>query len=319
MTSQLREMSTKRKTQPDPLFAPPGEPFAPPRPAGWWRRNALAIVTLGMLGLFILGIFTMIGVNVVYLLRNVKSDGPVAWLAGSAGTLHDLFAGLFRSSAIRDAMLLSGYTSFTTLLLVIFWCVPLGYALSHYRFPGHSLADAAVELNFVVPPVVIGLSLLVFFTTLPGQWIERGMNALHTSRYSAAGIILCQFVLSVPFAIRSAKQAFDAVDPRLEDLARTLGSSRAGAFFRVALPLARNGIAAGCIMAWARAVGLFGPLMVFVGCVRHKSEVLPTTIYLEVSTGGIDVALAVSMLMIALAGAALVAAHSLLANPRREA
>lgn len=293
-------------------------PRSQARPAGWWSRHALAIVCLGMLALFLLGVLTMLGVNVLYLLRNVKSDGAASWLAASAGTLGDLLAGLVASPAIRDAMLLSGYTSFTTLLLVLLWCVPLGYALSRYRFPGHSLADAAVELNFVVPPVVIGLSLLVFFTTLPGQWIETAFNALHTSRYSAAGIILCQFVLSVPFAIRSSKQAFDAVDPRLEDLARTLGSSRVGAFFRIALPLARNGIAAGCIMAWARAVGLFGPLMVFVGCVRHKSEVLPTTIYLEVSTGGIDVALAVAMVMIALAGAALVVVHSLLTRPRRE-
>ena len=287
-----------------------------PRGSPWLARHGLAVVTLGVLALFLLAILTLIAMDVLYLLRDVKAGGPGAWLAEAGRTLYDLFAGLFRSGAIADAMVLSAYTSFTTLLLVVLFCVPIGYALSRYRFPGHSLANTAADLPLVVPPVVIGLSLLVFFTTAPGRWAEGAMNAMHMSRYAAAGIILCQFILSVPFAIRSSKSAFDAVDPALEDLARTLGCSRAGAFLRVALPLAANGIAAGCIMAWARAVGLFGPLVVFVGCVRHKSEVLPTTIYLEVSTGGIDVALAVAMVMFALAGAALVVVHALLSGRR---
>jgi molybdate transport system permease protein len=80
--------------------------------------------------------------------------------------------------------------------------------------------------------------------------------------------------------------------------------------------MAGGGILAGCTMAWARAVGLYGPLMVFVGCVRGKSEVLPNTIYLEVSTGGIEVALAATMVMIAMAGAALVLIHGLAGSKR---
>ena len=78
----------------------------------------------------------------------------------------------------------------------------------------------------------------------------------------------------------------------------------------------RNGLIAGCIMAWARAVGLFGPLIVFVGCVRMKSEVLPSTIYLEVSTGGIEVALAAAIVMLVLAGGALAAIHCLVGGKR---
>ena len=142
------------------------------------------------------------------------------------------------------------------------------------------------------------------------------MDQVGLSRYAAAGIVLCQFLLSVPFAIRAAKAAFDDVDIRLEDLARTLGCTRLKAFWTVALPLARNGVIAGCIMAWARAVGLFGPLIVFVGCVRMKSEVLPSTIYLEVSTGGIEVALAAAIVMLVLAGGALAAIHYLVGGKR---
>jgi molybdate transport system permease protein len=194
--------------------------------------------------------------------------------------------------------------------------VPAGYALSRYRFWGHAAADAIVDLPIVMPPVVVGLSLLVFFSTRPGMWAERVMSAAGWDRYAGGGIVLCQFIMAAPYAIRSTKAAFDGADRRLEDLALTLGCTRLRAFFTVALPLARNGIIAGCIMAWARAVGVFGPLIIFVGCVRLKSEVMPTTVYLEVSTGGIEVAIAVAMIMIAIAGVALAAVHALVGRRR---
>ncbi|OHB66864.1 MAG: hypothetical protein A2V70_05175 [Planctomycetes bacterium RBG_13_63_9] len=86
----------------------------------------------------------------------------------------------------------------------------------------------------------------------------------------------------------------------------TLGCTRAGAFWRVALPMARRGIIVGAILIWTRAFGIFGPLMVFVGAVRFRTEVLPTTVYLEQSVGDIEVALAVAILMLVLAAVALV-------------
>jgi len=86
----------------------------------------------------------------------------------------------------------------------------------------------------------------------------------------------------------------------------TLGSTRAGAFFRVALPLARRGIITGAILIWTRAFGIFGPLMVFVGTIRMKTEVLATSIYLEQSVGRIEIALALTIFMLVLATVALV-------------
>jgi molybdate transport system permease protein len=264
-----------------------------------FQRYLLAVVTLGFLAVFVAAVIGLVVADVLYEHFHF-------------GIVLDLF----RSREVVAAMLLSAYTSGTTLLLVVLFCIPIGYALSRYRFPGHAVADTIVDIPIVVPPIVIGLSLLVLFATAPGRWLERAMEAVRWDRYAAAGIILCQFLISVPYAIRSAKAAFDGVDRRLEDLALTLGCTRWRAFRRIALPLARNGIVAGCIMAWARAVGVFGPLIVFVGCVRMKSEVMPTTIYLEVSTGGIEVALGVAMVMMALAGVALVAIHALLAGRR---
>ncbi len=223
---------------------------------------------------------------------------------------------LFDSPHVLAAMKLSLVTSLTTLALVLLLAVPAGYALSRYRFPGHAVINTIVDLPIVMPPLAVGVSLLVLFASPPGRWLSGRMDAVGLDRNAAAGIVLCQFLLSAPFAIRAAKSAFDGVDRGLEDLARTLGCSRPGAFRKVTLPLAAGGLLAGCIMAWARAVGLYGPLMVFVGCVRGKSEVLPNTIYLEVSTGGIEVALAATMVMIALAGAALVGIHALASGRR---
>ena len=210
---------------------------------------------------------------------------------------------VLRSPEIRAALWLSLWTSAVTVALVLTFAVPMGYALSRYRFPGDVVVDSIVDLPIILPPLVVGLSLLVFFQTGLGRWVEaHGAEFV----YQKKGIILCQFLVSASFGIRAVKSTFDEIDPRLEHVALTLGCTRGGAFLRVALPMARNGIIAGGILAWARAFGIFGPLMVFVGAVRMRTEVLPTTIYLEQSIGRIEVALAVALLMLVLATAALV-------------
>jgi molybdate transport system permease protein len=197
--------------------------------------------------------------------------------------------------------------------LVVALSIPVGYALSRYRFPGRALADALVDLPIVLPPLVIGVSLLVFFQTSVGRWIEgAGVEFVYTVK----GIVLCQFFVSASYGVRAAKAAFDSVDERLERIALTLGCTHWQAFWRVALPIARNGLVAGAIMAWARAVGVFGPLMVFAGAVRMKTEVMPTTIFLELSVGRIEVALAVAILMLAMATVALVVIHYMTAGRR---
>ena len=212
------------------------------------------------------------------------------------------------SRPIRAAMKLSVVTSVATLALVVLFAVPMGYALSRYKFPGHVVVDALVDLPIVLPPLVIGVSLLVFFNTPVGRWIQRhGVKFV----YTVPGIVLCQFLVSASYGIRASVAAFDAVDERLERLALTLGCTPWGAFRRVTFPMAKHGILAGAIMAWARAVGVFGPLMVFAGSVRFKTEVMPTTIFLELSIGRIEVALAVALVMLVMATLALLAIHAL--------
>jgi len=208
------------------------------------------------------------------------------------------------SSEIRHALWMSIWTSCTTVALSLLFAVPIGYALSRYRFPGHVLFDTIVDLPIVFPPLVAGLTLLVFFSqTAIGRWIQNiGLEFV----FQPKGIVLCQFVVSASYAIRTVKNTFDDIDTRLEHVALTLGCTQWGAFHRVALPLALNGIIAGGILTWARAFGIFGPLMIFVGSFPGKTQVLSTTIYLEQSVGNLEVALAVSLLLIAVALVALV-------------
>ena len=268
-----------------------------------------AASTLSFVALFVAGWLTLIFSDVVYTAREAikethatETDATSPVAAPGQPAPKSLLRKLV-SPEIASALWLSLWTSAVTVVIGLGFAIPMGYALSRYRFPGHALVDSIVDLPILLPPLVIGLSLLVFFQTAPGRFIEDlGLTFV----FQKKGIILCQFLDSASFGIRAVKLTFDGIDPRLEHVAMTLGCGRAGAFFRVALPLARRGIVVGGILIWTRAFGIFGPLMVFVGAVRMRTEVLPTTIYLEQSVGRIEVALAVAMLMIALATMALV-------------
>ncbi len=245
--------------------------------------------------LFSLALFAFLGVFLLGIIGLLAADA--AYINAAA------FAEVLRSPQIRAATWLSLWTTTLTTLIALVFAVPIGYALSRFRFPGRFLADTIIDLPIVFPPLVMGLSLLVFFRTPIGLWLESlGLEFV----YQRKGIVLAQFLVSASFGIRAIKSTFDDIDRRQEEVALTLGCSRGQAFWRVAVPNARNGIVAGAIITWARAFGIFGPLLVFVGAVRMRTEVLPTTIYLETSIGRIEVALAVALLMIVLASVALV-------------
>jgi molybdate transport system permease protein len=247
--------------------------------------------------IFSAGVFLFLTTFIVFALFLVISD---AFYINKAAVMKVL-----SSPYITSALRLSIVTSLTATALALLFAIPIGYALSRYSFPGRILADTIVDIPIVFPPLVAGLTLLVFFSqTAFGRWIEEDLGLKFV--FQPKGIVLCQFVVSASFAIRSIKTAFDEVDRRLENVALTLGYTQWGSFLRVSLPLAKGGVMAGGILAWARAFGIFGPLMIFVGSFRGKTEVLSTTIYLEQSVGNLEVALAVALLLIMVALVALV-------------
>jgi molybdate transport system permease protein len=192
-------------------------------------------------------------------------------------------------------------TTITTAIAVAI-AIPAGYALSRYKFPLHSVIDTIIDLPIVLPPLVAGIALLVFFGSTAGVWIEKNIMPFV---YTQQGIILAQLVPAGSFAVRAIKAAFDSVHPRMEQVARTLGCNERQAFIRVVLPQARNGLVAGAVMTWARAAGEFGPILMFCGATRMKTETLPIAVFLNMSVGDVGMALSLTVILVVLSAAAL--------------
>jgi molybdate transport system permease protein len=214
----------------------------------------------------------------------------------------DLWAAL-ASRQIQHSIFLSLLTCSLTALLSLLIAVPSGYLLARANFRGKALVESALDIPIVLPPMVMGLCLLIFFQTTLG----RALDSRLTLTYTVYGVVLAQFVIGAAFAIRTMRGTFDQLSQRPEDVAMTLGCSRAGAVWRVTLPAAGKGMVAATSVAWARSLGEFGPVLVFAGATRMKTEVLPTTVWLELSVGNLEAAVAVSLLMVGFAMLVLVA------------
>lgn len=227
----------------------------------------------------------------------------LAALALFTSPYHVLAA--LRSPEIAFALRLSLLSCTLTSLLCLVIAVPSGYVLSRFRFAGKNGLDALLDIPIVLPPLVLGLSLLILFQTPPGRAVERIVPVT----FAVPSVVLAQFTVACAFAVRTMRITFDQIDPRSEGVALTLGCSRWQAFWMVAVPEARRGIFTAATLAWARAFGEFGPILVFSGATRMRTEVLPTSVFLELSTGNIEAAAAVSLLMVVTALAVLVAAR----------
>ena len=188
------------------------------------------------------------------------------------------------SPAIRYAVWLSLISCSITAILSVWVAVPLGYLLSRFDFPGRRLLDVLLDMPIVLPPLVVGLSLLILFQTPPGRLVESVVPVT----YAIPSVILAQFAVACAFAVRTMRVTFDQIPRRREEVAMTLGCSRGQAFWRVTLPEARRGVVAAFTLAWARALGEFGPILVFSGATRFRTEVLSTTVFLELSVGNLE-------------------------------
>jgi molybdate transport system permease protein len=202
-----------------------------------------------------------------------------------------------QSQEIRYAIRLSLLSCTLTTLLSLWVAVPIGYLMARVQFPGKRLVDAVFDIPIVLPPLVIGLSLLILFQTPPARALER----IFPVTYAVPSVILAQFMVAAAFAVRTMKATFDQISPRHEQVALTLGCTRSQAFWMVVLPEARRGLLTAATLAWARSLGEFGPILVFSGATRMKTEVLSTTVFLELSVGNLEAAVAVSLLMVAAA------------------
>lgn len=204
---------------------------------------------------------------------------------------------------IQYSIWLSMISCTLSAILSLAVAVPLGYLMSRHRFFGRRLLDAILDIPIVLPPLVVGLSLLILFQFPPFNWFARSIV------YQVPAVILAQFSVACAFAVRTMKATFDHIDPRCEQVALSLGCSRAQAFGWVVLPEAGRGMMTAFTLAWARSLGEFGPLLIFAGATRMKTEVLSTTVFLEMNVGNLEAAVAVSLIMVAAAVVVLVVAR----------
>jgi len=243
---------------------------------------------------FVLGLSIIGGLYVFLIVAMVVADLTFT----SASDLQLALA----SPEIRYAIKLSLFSCSLTAIASVWVAVPLGYLMSRYEFPGKQALDAILDIPIVLPPLVIGLSLLILFQTPAGQALQKILPVT----YEIPSVILAQFSVACAFAVRTMRVTFDQIPPRNEQVALTLGCSSAQAFWLVAIPEAKRGIITALTLSWARALGEFGPILIFSGATRMHTEVLSTTVFLELSVGNIGAAVAVSLLMIAAAVVVLV-------------
>lgn len=205
------------------------------------------------------------------------------------------------SEEIQYSIWLSMVSCTITMILSIWVSIPIAYLFSRFDFYGKNLIDAIIDIPIVLPPLVIGLSLLILMMTPFGRSLDDQLSIV----YAIPGVILAQFMVACAFSVRIMRATFEQINPRQEQVALTLGCSRNQAFWLVVLPEAKRGMITAATISWARSLGEFGPILIFAGATRMRTEVLATTVFLEMSVGNLEAALGVSLLMIVFAIVAL--------------
>jgi molybdate transport system permease protein len=293
----------------------------------------------------------------------------VAMVAANVLTIAPTEAlGILRDPHIQHSIKLTFLTCTATAILSVAFAAPIGYLLSRFRFPGRALVDTMLDIPILLPPLLIGLSLLILFNRITpatcclvlgtcltlatvialllalvrrlrhqertpaavpilaflgivslalllAAWRFSGSDASLEDFFAKSlglpmtfrplGIVLAQFPVAAAFAVRTMRTTFDQISPRYEAVALTLGCNRAQAFPRIDPPRAGRGMLAAGTLAWARALGEFGPILIFAGATRGRTEVLSTSVFLEINIGNLPGAAAISLLMIILAVATL--------------
>ncbi len=193
----------------------------------------------------------------------------------------------------------------------------LGWLLARRNWPGKSLIETLVTLPIVMPPVATGLLLLQTFgrRRALGKLLDRlGIDVVFTWK----AVVIAMMVMSMPLLLRAARTAFEEINPRLEQIAETLGASPMRVFFTITLPLARRGVAGGVVLAFARGIGEFGATILVAGDIPGRTRTIALTIYERVQLGHDTSAYRMVALSAIIAFAALWISETLL-RPRRRA
>ncbi len=218
----------------------------------------------------------------------------LVWRAPWAGLWSDL-----TDPAARTALRLSLVCSLGATVLAVGLGLPLAWALARVPFPGRRLVRALVLVPLVLPPVVGGVALLLALGRrgVVGQYLDQWFSI--RLPFTTAGAAVAEAFVAMPFLVLTAEAAFRSADRRYEDAARTLGAGRWTVFRRVTLPLTWPALAAGGLLAWARALGEFGATITFAGNAPGRTTTIPLQVFLLLESGRLGSALALSLVLLA--------------------
>jgi molybdate transport system permease protein len=178
-------------------------------------------------------------------------------------------------------------------------CIPTAYTLSRYNFYLKSLFKVILDLPIAFPEIVIGIAILMFLGSNGiGNYLEiLGINLV----FNETGIVIAQFFVAFPYAVRVMYTAFNNIDPRYEFVSRSLGYDEIHTFLNITLPLSKNGLFASSIITLSRCIGTFASVLFVGGGILMKTDTLSVSMYLNLSTGDIDMAITAGILLVMIA------------------
>ncbi len=204
---------------------------------------------------------------------------------------------VFLNPEVLFALKLSLITASITTFICIIIGIPTAYALACTDFKLKSLYNLLIEIPLSSPDIMLGLSLLIMFSTMPGKWLsQHGIKVI----FSTNGIVVAQLLVTLPFFVHFIKTAFMDFDLHMEVVAGSLGANSIRTFFLVTIPMCSNAILGASILAWSRALGEFGATQMLVGATRMRTETLSTAIHLNMGSGDSAAAMACAMLLLIL-------------------
>lgn len=188
------------------------------------------------------------------------------------------------SAHALDALIVSLKVASFATALVLPPGILIGWTLARREFPGKGIAETLVALPLVLPPTAVGyvlLSLLAVDGPLGSGTLGFDVDLLFTWK----GAVIASAIMGLPLVARTARLAFEGVDPRLEGIARTLGFPPAAVFARVTVPLARRGLAASAVLGFSRALGEFGATVIVAGNIPGRTQTLALAIFSDIQAG----------------------------------
>ncbi|WP_292818441.1 ABC transporter permease [Methanobrevibacter sp.] len=207
------------------------------------------------------------------------------------GFLESIF-----SSEFAYSIWLTIYTSLISSTLVVLCCIPMAYSLSRLEFPGKWFFRVILDIPMALPEIVVGIALLMFLGNygLGGILDSIGINFV----FNTLGIIIAEFFIALPYAIKMLHSTFNYIDTRYEFVSRSLGYSDVATFFNITLPLSKQGLFATIIITLARCMGTFAAVLFVGGGILHKTDTLSITMYLHLSTGNMDMAITAGIVLV---------------------